>query len=89
MPKHIRTLLQLGLFSLDGPRSGHAWAGPKWPLFEEPPTVPFAVESVHRSSSVPAVQVEGLCSPTPCPWITYTAGVEGQMTGSDYLFSAA
>ena len=43
----------------------------------------------HPQTSVPTAQVEGLCSLTPCPWRTYTAGVEGQMTGSYCLFFAA
>ena len=88
--KHIHTLLQLGLSFLDLVL-GAAMPGldPKWPVFGEPLTVPFAVESAHRSSSVPTAQVEGLCSLTPCPWRTYTAGVEGQMTGSYCLFFAA
>ena len=88
--KHIHTLLQLGLSFLDLVL-GVAMPGldPKWPMFGEPPAMPFAVKSAHRSISVPTAQVEGLCSLTPCPWRTYTAGVEGQMTGSDCLFSAA
>ena len=90
MTKHIHTVLQLGLSLLDLVL-GAAMPGldPKWPMFGEPPTVPFTGESAHRSSPVPTAQVEGLCSLTPCPWRTYTAGVEGQMTGSYCLFFAA
>lgn len=90
MTKHIHTLLQLDLSFLDLVL-GVAMQGldSKRPVFGEPPAMPFAVKPAYRSISGPTAQVEGLCSLILCPWRIYTAGVEGQMTGSDYLFSAA